>query len=317
MEMSTQNLLKRAIDEKADKNLFETLSQSYSILSSSFISNVVYLDTTQIITGQKVFHIHPYLPSALPSNVSQSVSRLHVENYLLGYVTTTSFSPLSSSFVNVSSSYAIVSSSLTTHFTSQSVFIPLSNSFVAVSSSYNSLSSSLNTTIKTQLNSNNVISGSVQVQINSTTGTLDVNKGGTGATSFTLGSILVGNDTSPLIGSDLSWVNNILRFGSSSVSSQQNLDVDSGSVEIIATILTSSYDAGFFDYIVKKGTDRRAGTVYAVHNGTDIEYVETSTSDIGNTNDVSLSVDIASGSLRLIATTLSNDWIIKTLVRGL
>jgi len=101
------------------------------------------------------------------------------------------------------------------------------------------------------------------------------------------------------------------------LSGQQNLDVDSGAVRVIATIPTSSYDAAFFDYVIKKSTNLRAGTVYAVHNGTTVEFTETSTNDIGTTTDVTLSSDISGGNIRLLATTLSNDWIIKTLVRGL
>lgn len=40
-----------------------------------------------------------------------------------------------------------------------------------------------------------IVSGSAQVAINSTTGTLDVNKGGTGQTTYTNGQLLIGNTT--------------------------------------------------------------------------------------------------------------------------
>jgi hypothetical protein len=49
--------------------------------------------------------------------------------------------------------------------------------------------------IKTTLNSNTVISGSEQVFINSTDGTLNVNKGGTGQTEYFNGELLIGNTT--------------------------------------------------------------------------------------------------------------------------
>jgi hypothetical protein len=101
------------------------------------------------------------------------------------------------------------------------------------------------------------------------------------------------------------------------LSNQENLDVDSGATRVIATIASATYDAAFFDFVIKKGTNLRAGTVYAVHNGTVVEFTETSTNDIGNTNDVTLTVDLSSGNIRLLATTLTNDWIIKTLVRGI
>jgi hypothetical protein len=49
--------------------------------------------------------------------------------------------------------------------------------------------------VKTKLNTDGVISGSAQVDINSATGTLNVNKGGTGQTSFNNGELLIGNTT--------------------------------------------------------------------------------------------------------------------------
>jgi hypothetical protein len=101
------------------------------------------------------------------------------------------------------------------------------------------------------------------------------------------------------------------------LSNQENLDVDSGATRVIATISSTLYDAAFFDFVIKKGTNLRAGTLYAVHNGTTTEFTETSTQDLGNTSDVTLSADISGGNIRLLATTLTDDWIIKTLVRGI
>jgi hypothetical protein len=101
------------------------------------------------------------------------------------------------------------------------------------------------------------------------------------------------------------------------LSNQANLDVDSGATRVIATVSSSLYDAAFFDFVIKKGTSRRSGTVYAVHNGTSIEFTETSTSDIGDTTEVKFTVDLSGGTIRLLATTVTNDWIIKTLVRGI
>ena len=96
----------------------------------------------------------------------------------------------------------------------------------------------------------------------------------------------------------------------------QNLDVDTGT-EVITQIDSSVYTAAFFDFVIKKGTNMRAGTVYACFNGTDVAFTETSTQDLGDTSDVTLSVDEISGNLmRLLATTTSDDWIIKSLTRA-
>jgi hypothetical protein len=108
-----------------------------------------------------------------------------------------------------------------------------------------------------------------------------------------------------------------IRVTKTILSNQENLDVDSGATRVIATIASATYDGAFFDFVIKKGTNLRAGTVYSIHNGTTVEFTETSTNDLGDTGDVTLSVDLSGGNIRLLATTLSNDWIIKVLVRGI
>ena len=101
------------------------------------------------------------------------------------------------------------------------------------------------------------------------------------------------------------------------LSNQENTDVDTGT-ETVAEISTTDFTAGFFDYVIKNGVNVRAGTVYACHDGSlNVEHSETSTNDLGDTSDVTLSVDISGGNIRLRATTTSNNWSIKSLVRGI
>ena len=108
-----------------------------------------------------------------------------------------------------------------------------------------------------------------------------------------------------------------LQIKSANISYQENTDVDSASAETVATVTHASYDAAFFDYVIKNGTNLRAGTVMAVHDGTNVEYTDNSTKDIGITSGVTFSVDISGADLRLRATTTSDNWTIKTLVRTL
>ena len=67
----------------------------------------------------------------------------------------------------------------------------------------------------------------------------------------------------------------------------------------------------------KNGTNLKAGTVTAVHDGTNVKFNEVSTVDLGDTTDVKLSVDINSGNMRLRATTLSNGWDVKAFIRAI
>jgi len=55
----------------------------------------------------------------------------------------------------------------------------------------------------------------------------------------------------------------------------------------------------------------------AVHDGTNVEFTDNSTKDIGDTSGVTFSVDISGTDLRLRATTTSDNWIIKSLVRSI
>lgn len=100
------------------------------------------------------------------------------------------------------------------------------------------------------------------------------------------------------------------------LSSQTSLNVISGSTDI-AQIQTSSYDAAFFDYTIKSGSNLRAGTVFSVHHNGTVQYNESTTQDIGDTTDFNLSVVESGGQIILRSTAKTNNWTIKTLVRGL
>ena len=94
-------------------------------------------------------------------------------------------------------------------------------------------------------------------------------------------------------------------------------DIDS-TTTTIASVAKATYTAAFFDYVIKKGTNVRAGVVYACHNGsTGIEFTETSTVDLGDTSDVTLTVAVDSTNMLFKATTTSNDWSVKSLIRAL
>jgi hypothetical protein len=80
---------------------------------------------------------------------------------------------------------------------------------------------------------------------------------------------------------------------------------------------TGLHDAAFFDYVVKDGTNMRAGTVTAVWDNYTVKFNEVTTNDIGDTSAVVLSVNLASGNANLRATISSGTWSFKTLVRGI
>jgi hypothetical protein len=107
-----------------------------------------------------------------------------------------------------------------------------------------------------------------------------------------------------------------IQIDSALLSNQENTDVDTGT-ETVANVAIATYTAAFFDFVIKKTTNVRSGTVYACHDGTNVEFTETSTQDLGDTSDVTLSVDISGGNMRLRATTTSDDWSVKSLIRAI
>ena len=107
-----------------------------------------------------------------------------------------------------------------------------------------------------------------------------------------------------------------INIDSALLSNQENTDVDSAAAEVVAEVATT-YTAAFFDFVIKKTTNVRSGTVYACHDGTNVEFTETSTNDLGDTSDVTLSVDISGTNMRLLATVTSDDWSVKSLIRAI
>jgi hypothetical protein len=86
---------------------------------------------------------------------------------------------------------------------------------------------------------------------------------------------------------------------------------------VIAQFPTGSYDAGFFDYVIKNGTNLRAGTVTSVWLSNNVVFNEVTTNDLGNTTNVTMTVSIANGNANLNANVSSGTWTIKVLSRGL
>ena len=108
-----------------------------------------------------------------------------------------------------------------------------------------------------------------------------------------------------------------LRFNNGgNIGNQINTDVDTGT-ETVANVEIATYTAAFFDFVIKKTTNVRSGTVYACHDGTSVVFTETSTNDLGDTSDVTLSVDISGTNMRLLATVTSDDWSVKSLIRAI
>ena len=105
---------------------------------------------------------------------------------------------------------------------------------------------------------------------------------------------------------------NSLAISTGKIAYGTNTDVDTGT-ENVAT--ATGAEAAFFDYVVKNGTNVRAGTIIAATDGTNVEYNETSTADLGDTSDVKLEVVLSSGNLILRAIAASDNWNVSSFIR--
>jgi hypothetical protein len=142
---------------------------------------------------------------------------------------------------------------------------------------------------------------------------------------FVTGSGQVGIGTSsPSYSLDVSgsgrFTNGLTITGSLQVSASifqysNNASITTSSIGNIASFPTSSYQAGFFDYVASSGTNARAGTIFTVWNGSLIEFSETATNDIGLTNNLILSASLSGANILLQGRSLSGSWSVKTLTR--
>jgi hypothetical protein len=120
--------------------------------------------------------------------------------------------------------------------------------------------------------SNISVNGSNGVVIQDLTISLDENGH---VTTSTAGTVDLDNRYVELAGDSMTGtlsINGTLLKGGSDVSA------DTGPATVVEQIATATYDAAFFDFVIKKTTNLRAGTVYAIHDGAgNVEFTETST----------------------------------------
>ena len=102
-------------------------------------------------------------------------------------------------------------------------------------------------------------------------------------------------------------------------------NVSAGSTTYLYDILSSGYTSAYFDYNIVGNDSARAGNIMSIwsgtslspSSGTSLNYTETSTSDIGDTSPVTLSVAFSGNNTSLIASATTNNWVIKTIVRSI
>lgn len=129
-----------------------------------------------------------------------------------------------------------------------------------------------------------------------------------GITDFPISPVLGEvNQPTILTGGSVTIINNNTYTGGTPF---ENTDVDIGT-ETADTFPTSSGKSAVWFYTVTNsgGTIQRTGILQGtwITSGT-VEYTDEGTPSIGGTVDVSMSIDVSAGNVRLLATATSNNW---------
>ena len=87
----------------------------------------------------------------------------------------------------------------------------------------------------------------------------------------------------------------------------------------VYTLSTSSYDGAWFDYTIISASNMRAGTVMSIWEAgtSNINFTETTTTDIGDTSGVEISAVITGSEAAFRVNTSTPSWKIKTIVRSI
>jgi hypothetical protein len=90
----------------------------------------------------------------------------------------------------------------------------------------------------------------------------------------------------------------------------------SAGTNVIGSFPTTDGNGVNFEYLVKSNLNYRVGNIMAVWDGSNINFTEVTTVDLGNTTDVMLSCRILSGNVEIIADVVGpTTWVIRTLAK--
>lgn len=76
---------------------------------------------------------------------------------------------------------------------------------------------------------------------------------------------------------------------------------------LVLEVATSSFGY-FFNYTAISESNARAGQIFGINNGGTVTYTEVTTTDIGNTSGVTMSLDINSNKIQLLTNTNTLSW---------
>jgi hypothetical protein len=85
----------------------------------------------------------------------------------------------------------------------------------------------------------------------------------------------------------------------------------------VYSLPTASYDAAFFEYSVRSGSNARAGQIMAIQSGSSVNFTEVTSSAFGTTTGLSLGVFVSGSNMVLTGSAATSAWTIKTIIRSI
>jgi len=138
-------------------------------------------------------------------------------------------------------------------------------------------------------------------------------------TDISSGSLFSVNDISGLPILDV-YSDNTVLIGDSTYPSYHTSDfvttAGAGAFKLGA-IPTSSYDGGYFEYVVKSGSNARSGHITSTWSGTTVVSSSISSSDIGSTSGLTLFVALSSSYAVLSGSAPASGWTVKSIIRAI
>ena len=291
------------------------LENNLNNVSSSLATSLNTVQSTISDVSSSLAQTSSSLASSV-SNIQSNLSAVSSSLVATSSSLASTVSNIQTTLTNVSSSLLETSSSLATQVVTNSSAISdvsssvqdMSGSLSDVSSSFSATSSSLaiRMEVAEDVLANSLVSSSAQIAAALTDEDLNLNSGSLSADTGSFNQVVVNGDV------NISGTASINDVSLDTLS----ITVHSGST-VINQVPSSSFNARFYDYYIQSGSNLRAGSLMTVLDENETRYIDTSTTDIGNTSAFSFSTNISSGNLSLVTTTDSNGWTVKTFIRSL
>ena len=82
-------------------------------------------------------------------------------------------------------------------------------------------------------------------------------------------------------------------------------------------VLTSSYDALYLDYVIKSGSNSRAGQLISMWSGSEVSYTDISTTQFGDTSGFTWGAYISQSYMNVSSSATTTGWYIKSIIRSI